>query len=181
MFSQFPNTKHFFLKVFANRVNSFVQVLNWIYLEEKGKNSQENKWELQNSHSFFSSVLEVDKGLPCWSWVDQLASHPCLTRFIILTLYSRKGGGSGDNYGLEGIPHSFKKKVPVKGTVKEKWKGYKLKADHCSSRSLPMKVISDVPISRNWFTTNLSLQTNQKEKFKFNWQYCFYFVTPSLL
>ena len=42
---------------------------------------------------------------------------------------------------------------PFKGTVKENERGYRLKSNHFSSWSWPMKVISDVPISRNWYTT----------------------------
>ena len=49
----------------------------------------------------------------------------------------------------------------VKGTVKEKWKGYRLKANHFSSKSRPMKVISDFPVSRNWYTTLSKLYENK--------------------
>ena len=38
---------------------------------------------------------------------------------------------------------------PFKGTVK----GYRLNANYFSSWSRPMKVLSDVPFSRNWYKT----------------------------
>ena len=45
----------------------------------------------------------------------------------------------------------------VKGTVKENESGYRLKANHFSSWLRPMKVLSDVSVSRNWYKTVLKL------------------------
>ena len=63
------------------------------------------------------------------------------------------------------------KNVYLKMTVGKNEKGYRLKANHFSFWSRPMKVISDVPVSRNWYNTvskELSLcQDIGIRKFKF--------------
>ena len=48
--------------------------------------------------------------------------------------------------------------LALKVTVNELWKGvYKLKASHISSWSRPMKVLSNVSVSGNWYKTVLKL------------------------
>ena len=37
-----------------------------------------------------------------------------------------------------------------KGTVKEKWKGVQTKTKHYRSWSRPLRVLSDIPVSKNW-------------------------------
>ena len=49
--------------------------------------------------------------------------------------------------------------IALKGTVKNE-RGYKLKANHFRSWSRPMKVISVVPVPRNWYKTVSNLYEN---------------------
>ena len=46
--------------------------------------------------------------------------------------------------------------VILKGLKRKNERGYRLKANHFSSWSRPMKVLSDVPVSRNWYKAVLN-------------------------
>ena len=48
----------------------------------------------------------------------------------------------------------------LKGTVKENKRGYRLNAYHFSSWSQPMKVLSDVSVSRNSYKTVSNVYEN---------------------
>ena len=121
-------------------------------LTDEGKTLNIRKWNYKQFVGKLKHFLKYHKVLDYSnnSSYFQLKMSKITRLFVIFDVFLKLG-----------LANMFKNNL--KGTVKEKWKG--LKANHFSSRSRPMKVISDVPISRNWFTTLWNLFRFKKIKF----------------